>query len=79
MTAKQTNHALKPASLDALQSLLSSPEPRQSFNPGVATKLVTEGLVESVNLPSPFATHKGRAIEHFRITDAGRAALKAKG
>lgn len=63
---------LAPASAAALRSLLSADQPRQEFNPGVAKRLLTETFVVSLNLRSPYATHKGATIEHFRITDAGR-------
>jgi len=45
------------------------------MNPGVTTKLLNEGLVELVMMPSPFKTHAGRDIDHMRITAAGRRAL----
>ena len=71
-------HDLKPASLAALADVARAPRPRQELNPGVANRLLRGALVESVDLPSPFASHKGRAIEHLRITAAGLALLPAK-
>lgn len=70
-------HALKPASLSALSVLATKPLPRQEMNPGVANRLLREGLVESVSLPSPYASHKGRSIEHLRATAAGVERLVA--
>lgn len=64
-------HPLAPASLTALNALARKPVPRQELNPGVANRLLREALVESVELPSPYATHKGRRIEHLRATAAG--------
>lgn len=64
-------HPLTPASLTALSELAKKPMPRQEFNPGVANRLLRDALVESVDLPSPYATHKGRRIEHLRATAAG--------
>lgn len=61
----------------ALRSLVRQPTPRQEFNPGVAGRLLRDGQVASVQLPSPYATHKGRSIEFFQITQAGRDALLA--
>lgn len=68
-------HALTPASLGALRDLAAKPMPRQEFNPGVANRLLREALVESVELPSPYATHMGRSIEHLQATAAGVARL----
>lgn len=64
-------HPLTPASLNALRELAKGPQPRKEFNPGVANRLLREALVESVDLPSPYASHKGRNTEHLRATPAG--------
>ncbi len=68
-------HPLTPTSLEALRRLATKPLPRQELNPGVANRLLREALVESVDLPSPYATHKGRSIEHLRASAAGVARL----
>lgn len=68
-------HPLAPASLGALRDLAEKPMPRQELNPGVANRLLREALVESVELPSPYATHKGRNIEYLKATAAGVARL----
>ena len=68
-------HLLATASLVALRRLAKEPLPRQELNPGVANRLEREALVESVDLPSPYATHKGRIIEHLRVSAAGLARL----
>jgi hypothetical protein len=68
-------HPLKPSALEALRKLASSPMPRQELNPGVANRLERDALVETIMLPSPYKTHKGRDLEHYRLTDAGRATL----
>lgn len=70
-------HPMTPASLDALRDVAANPLPRQELNPGVANRLLREALVESVELPSPYATHKGRNIEHLRVTAAGVERLAA--
>jgi hypothetical protein len=76
----EKTHPLSAHALAELREMLRAPEPRCGVNPGVADRLLREALVESVDLPSPFPTHKGRRIEHLRITDAGRAAIaKATG
>lgn len=74
----EKTHPLTPTSLGALRDLVTTPKPRQEFNPGVANRLLREALVESVDLPSPYATHKGRVIEHLKASAAGvaRAAQK---
>lgn len=50
--------------------------PRQELNPGVADRLLRGALVASVQHPSPYKTHKGAAIEHLQLTEAGQAELK---
>lgn len=76
----EKTHPLTAHALAELRDLTRGPEPRQSINPGVVNRLLREALVESVDLPSPYPTHKRRLIEHLRITDAGLAALaKSKG
>lgn len=69
-------HPLSDFALEVLRDLAREPIPRSSVNPGVANRLLRESLVETVDLKSPFVTHKGRFIEHLQITPAGRAALK---
>lgn len=68
-------HPLTEHSKRALRTLRHGPQPRQDFNAGVVNRLEREALVEHVDLPSPYPTHKGRKIPFLRITDAGRAAL----
>lgn len=58
-------------SLTVLRTLWAGPVPRNTVNPGVSGMLIRKGLVESVQLVSPYVTHRGRKIEHLRITDAG--------
>lgn len=73
----ERTHDLKPASLEALRRISEKPLPRQELNAGVANRLLREGLVESVDLQSPYASHKGRQIEHLRVSAAGVARLAA--
>lgn len=73
MTAKT-----KPLSEHArteLRHIKTNPVPRNSVNPGVVGRLLRDSLVESVMMPSPFPAHKGRHIEHLKITDAGLSAV----
>jgi hypothetical protein len=68
-------HPLSAHALAELKEIQANPVPRNAINPGVVDRLLREGLVESVMLPSPYKTHKGKACEHLAITMAGRAAL----
>lgn len=71
----ERTHPLSDFSRDELRRIERHPEPRQAFNAGVADRLLRGGLAESVELTSPYPTHKGRKIEHLQITAAGRASL----
>ena len=68
-------HPLSAHALDELADIARKPVPCNAVNPGVGNRLMREDLVEVVNLPSPFKTHKGGDCAHYQITDAGRAAL----
>lgn len=65
-----SEHAIR-----ALRSLDPLPKPCVSYNPSVVHRLMRDNLVEVVRLPSPFHTHKGKLIQHMRLTDSGRAVL----
>lgn len=69
-------HPLSESALGALRSLAHGPIPRQEVNPGVANRLEREDLVDEVDLPSPYKTHKGKKIRFLQINDAGRARLE---
>ena len=56
-----------------LRDLLRGTKPRQEVNPGVVDRLLRGMLVELVDLPSPYKSHRGRDCPHLKITDAGRA------
>lgn len=83
MTTRPMNgtktHPLTKSSLSALSDLARRPDARQNLNPGVSNRLLREDLVESVQLPSPFTSHKGKLIEHLQITEAGRVVLRERG
>lgn len=69
---------LRPLSAHAraeLRDIATAPVPACSVNPGVIRRLSVQGLVELVDLPSPFPTHKGRNIQHLQVTAAGRKTL----
>jgi hypothetical protein len=68
-------HPLSAHAIDELRNIARSPEPIVGINPGVINRLMRENLVEIVQLPSPFKTHKGRPVGHLRITNAGRERL----
>lgn len=65
-------HPLSDHARRVLSSLCHGPCVRQDINPGVTDRLAREDLIEMVDLPSPYASHKGRKIAHARITMAGR-------
>jgi hypothetical protein len=60
-------HPLSAAAKSVIESLSVAPIPCTSLNPGIINRLRREGIVETVDLPSPFKTHKGRAIPHLRL------------
>jgi hypothetical protein len=61
--------------LEELRHIAREPLPRQSLNSGLVNKLLSEKLVNSVQLPSPFKVHSGRNCEHLEITDLGKTLL----
>lgn len=65
-------HPLTPHALGVLKSLVRNPAPKQMINPGVVNRLQREALAEIVDLPSPYASHKGEKIKFLQITEAGR-------
>jgi hypothetical protein len=67
---------LSDAAKTVLYVLAQGPIPRQEINPGVSDRLERESLVEVVDLPSPYKTHKGANIRHTRLTAAGHALLR---
>lgn len=71
----EKTHALSEHSLGRLREIARHPLPRQDVNPGVANRLLREGLVQEVLLPSPFKSHKGKSIAHLSITAEGRQRL----
>lgn len=66
-------HPLTDHALGVLRSLERSPSPTQTINAGVVNRLQREALAEIVDLPSPYASHKGKKIKFLQITEAGRA------
>ena len=56
-----------------LASLRNGPRPCNVFNAGTVDRLKRNEppLVELVDLPSPYPSHKGRRISHLKITAAG--------
>lgn len=68
-------HPLSEHALDELRVLARGPRPASEINPGVVNRLLRGELVELVVLPSPYVKHKGRNIEHLRITTLGLASI----
>jgi hypothetical protein len=72
------HHPLTKSAIETLHSVHRRPIPRQEINAGQASRLEAEGLIEIVELPSPYKTVKGK-VRHSQITDAGRALLRERG
>jgi hypothetical protein len=68
----EKTHPLSAHALAELRDIALHPVPACAVNPGVANRLLRENLVSSVELPSPYKTHKGRSIAHLVITAQGR-------
>lgn len=68
-------HPLTAHAKGVLRLLSCDPRPSQEINPGVIRRLLCEGLIEIVDLESPYKTHKGGTCKHARITRLGRSAL----
>lgn len=70
---------LTPHAYAWLLTISYSPVVRSAVNPGVAQALERRGYATTINLASPFRTHRGRLIPHSRITEAGRVYLAETG
>lgn len=66
----------KPISDHAESVLRMLPTVAQEINPGVRGVLLMHGYAEIVQLPSPYAKHKGRNTDHYAATEKGRRYLK---
>lgn len=68
---------LTPHARGVLRGLANlGPAPSREINPGVVDRFHREGLTVTVNLPSPYKSHKGRTCAHEQITEAGRTKLQ---
>lgn len=65
-------HPLSDHSIGVLRQIAKSPMPTMEVNAGVIGKFCTEHLVDLVQLPSPYKSHKGGECEHAQITERGR-------
>jgi hypothetical protein len=68
-------HPLTEHALEILRRVQDSPMPAQEINPGVSNRLLREELIEIVQLPSPYKTHKGKKIAFAQITESGKERL----
>lgn len=76
--AKARRRPLSVHALHALAELNRKSALSSQFNPGVTNRLLSGGLVELQNRPSPFASHRpGTHIDYLVITENGRAELRA--
>ena len=73
----EITHPLSAHAHGELRSLLRGPRPASEINAGVINRLQRGSLAELVQLPSPYATARGRLINHLRITDDGRLVAEA--
>lgn len=64
-------HPLSEHAKAALKLLESGPIPPFEINPGVLNRLQRSGFIEYLQLPSPYASHKGKRINHVQLTQAG--------
>ena len=53
---------------EMLAKIKVAPIPAQEINPGVVDRLLREGCVELVNLPSPYKTVR-RPVSHLRYVE----------
>lgn len=74
----EKTHDLSEHAKGVLQMLRDGPRPRREFNPGVVNRLLRNDIVETVDLPSPYKTHKGGNCEHLRITPFGQKLIELK-
>lgn len=73
-------HPLSEHALAALRKLKAGPYPAREFNPGIVNRLLREGCVELVNMPSPYKTRKG-LVTYIRLitpADVARAVERRK-
>lgn len=72
-------HPLSEHALDVLAEC-AHPYPVQHVNPGVRDRFARAepAVVEIIKHPSPFKKHKGSPVDHYLITEAGRAILAAR-
>ncbi len=61
-------HPLSDVARETLAKIRIAPMPAQEINPGVVNRLMREGCVELVNLPSPYK--KGGTVTHLRMKEA---------
>ncbi len=72
-------HPLTTHAIATLVEIAKAPAPTGPINPGTLNRLMREGLIDIVSLPSPFKTHRGKLIGHAKITAAGLLAVEQVG
>lgn len=70
-----TLHPLSDHARGVLEGIAREPVASLVVNAGVADRLFRERLIEHVELVSPFKSHQGRKVTHYKITEAGRVKL----
>lgn len=74
----ENTHPLSDFAREWLSQIADKPVPKIEINPGVRDRLLREGLVKLVELPSPYKTQKGKNCQHLQITQAGKKELSPK-
>lgn len=77
MSEKKAKRPLSAHAIDVLHRVMWKPEPAQEFNSGVVRRLMEDGLVDCVPMPSPYKTRKG-TVDYLKITDEGRSFIEAQ-
>ena len=68
---------LSDRAIGVLKEIGKTPVARLLMNPGVSSRLLRDGLVEDVLLPSPFKSDKGKPRSHLRLTASGMQLLES--
>lgn len=64
-------HPLTDHAVEVMGTLKTRAVPAQEINPGVLNRLLREQLIDLIDKPSPYKTHRGQPISHARLSDMG--------
>ena len=65
----EKTHPLSAKALKVLDLIRRGPIPTQEINPGTVDRLLREGVVKLVELPSPYKSRKGN-IQHLQVDES---------